>query len=228
MSFDTAIRLTEILLALAFIQQSIEHIYTAKDQRNLFIPKIIFSILLLFGLATKWICLLLFINGILILKRFDGAYNGGSDRMGLLTLSSLCLIHFIPVLKLQEFVFGYLALQTILSYFISGFCKITNKDWWNGKALEDLFRFSIYPASEALRAWAERPKILCLASWLTILFELFFPLSLLNQTTLVIGLVLALSFHLVNIYLFGLNRFLWVWLAAYPSLLWLQGEIINY
>ncbi len=228
MNFDTAVRLTEILLALAFIQQSIEHLQTAEDERRLFLPRIILSILLMLGIGTPWVCALLFIHGILILKRFDGPYNGGADRMSLLILTCLCLIHFMPGSNFQEYIFGYLALQVILSYFISGCFKIINPEWWTGQALQDLFRFSAFPVSEDLRAWADRPRILlCLASWVAILFELFFPLVLLNQSALIIGLCAALIFHLGNIYLFGFNRFLWVWLAAYPSLIWLQAIFIK-
>jgi hypothetical protein len=57
------------------------------------------------------------------------------------------------------------------------------------------------------------------------LFELVFPLALLSPQALVIGLGLAVLFHFVNACLFGLNRFFWIWLAAYPSLLWLQQRL---
>jgi hypothetical protein len=223
MSLYTAIRFTEMLLALAFIQQSIEHLCALKDERRLFLLRIFLSILLMFGLSTRWVCILLFIHGAFMLKRFQGPYNGGSDRMGLFILSCLCLIHFMPALSLQKYIFGYLALQLILSYFVSGCFKITNPKWWNGQVLQDLFRFSNFPATEALRSLADRPGWLCLMSWAAILFELLFPLALFNQTTLIIGLLLALGFHLANTFLFGLNRFFWVWLAAYPSLIWFQS-----
>jgi hypothetical protein len=39
------------------------------------------------------------------------------------------------------------------------------------------------------------------------------------------ALALTAAFHLANACLFGLNRFLWVWLAAYPSLIWLQARV---
>ena len=222
MSLDLAIRLTEILLALAFIQQSIEHLSASKNEQLLFLARIILSVLLLTGIQTQWVCILLFINAIFILKQFHGPYNGGSDRMGLLILSSLCIVDFIP-----NYAFGYLALQVILSYFIAGCVKLINPQWRNGEALQDLFRFSAYPASESLRVWADRPQILCLMSRAVIIFELLFPLTLFSQATLIIGLTLALSFHIANTYFFGLNRFFWIWLAAYPSLLWFQGYLIN-
>jgi hypothetical protein len=39
--------------------------------------------------------------------------------------------------------------------------------------------------------------------------------------------VVAAAFHLANACLFGLNRFLWIWLAAYPPLLWFQERVIQ-
>ena len=225
MSLDDAVRLTEILLALAFLQQSIEHIYAPRDERRLFLPRIFLSILLLLGVQTQWVCLALVILGLFILKRFQGPCNGGSDRMSLLILCCLSLVYFMPALQWQEYIFGYLALQLVLSYFIAGWVKIVNPDWRKGRALQDVFRFSAYPVSEALRTWADRPRLLCSMSWAVMLFELVFPLTLLTQTTLLIRLAIAATFHFANACLFGFNRFFWIWLAAYPSILWLQQRV---
>ena len=64
------------------------------------------------------------------------------------------------------------------------------------------------------------------ASWAVIGFEVLFPLALLNQTLLIAALTCAAAFHIANACLFGLNRFVWFWLAAYPSILWLQSRLI--
>jgi hypothetical protein len=213
MDFEIAIRLTEMLLALAFVQQSAEHVQTSPEERRLFLPRIGLSVLLLANLWTSWACLALLIHALFVLARFQGPYNGGSDRMGMLILCCLCLTHFMPTLQFQEYAFGYLALQVVLSYFIAGWVKIVNADWRGGQALQDVFRFSAYPVSEALRSWAEKPRLLFFASWAVMVFELVFPLSLLSQTTLIIAMIVAAAFHF------------WVWLAAYPSLLWLQDRI---
>lgn len=227
MNLELAIRTTEILLAIAFIQQSIEHLSASKDERILSVLRIALSVLLLAGIARQWICAALLANGILILRRFQGPYNGGADRMSLLILSCLSLVNFIESRQIQEFIWGYLALQLICSYFVSGCFKVINPEWRSGQALEDIFRFSAFPATEAIRKLADIPRTqLCIVSWLVILFELLFPLTLLSQTTLIVGIAIALSFHLINTVLFGFNRFVWVWLAAYPSLLWLQPRIV--
>lgn len=227
MNLNLAVRVTEILLSLAFLQQTIEHMRAAKGEQRLFLLRIIFSIMLLLGFQTPWVCLGLVILSVFILKRFQGPYNGGSDRMSLLILCCLTLIHFLPTVRWQEVIFGYLALQLVLSYFIAGWVKIINPEWRRGRALQDVFRFSAYPVSKSLRAWAEWPRLLCLMSWAVILFELLFPLTLFSKTTLIIALVIGAIFHFSNACLFGLNRFFWIWLAAYPSILWLQERIFG-
>ena len=225
MSLELAIRLTEILLAVAFIQQSAEHLAGPRDEQILFLPRLLLSLLLLAGFGTPWVCLALVVLSFFILRRFQGPYNGGCDRMSLLILCCLSLVHFMPSARGQEFVFGYLALQVVLSYFISGWVKIVNPEWRRGSALSDVFLFSAYPVSEGVRRWAAWPRLLFLMSWGVMVFELLFPLALLGQETLMIGLAIAASFHLANACLFGLNRFFWIWLAAYPSLFWLQGRL---
>ncbi len=227
MTLELAIRASEILLAVAFIQQSLEHLVGAKDERILFTVRILICVLLLSGFYSQWALLGLFILYLIQLNRFEGPYNGGSDRMGILILSCLCVAQLAPNLMTKELAFGYLALQLILSYFISGWVKVMNPDWRKGRALKDVFQFSAYPVSEQLRNFSSFPKLLFFMSWAVILFELLFPLTLLAGEILSIGLAIAALFHLANAFLFGLNRFFWIWLCAYPSLLWFQDRFIT-
>jgi len=222
MNFDDAVRLTEILLGFALVQQSIEHLNSIGSEKWLFIPRLVLAILLMFGYEPAWVTMLLLLLSIGILHRFQGPYNGGADRMSLLLLICLCLTHFVTNEYWQEVAFGYIALQLILSYFMSGWVKIINPDWRSGRALCDVFLFSAYPVSESLRSWTDSPRMLHVMSWSVILFEVLFPLSLISAISLNVALVIAACFHLSNACLFGLNRFFWVWISAYPSLIWLQ------
>lgn len=225
MTFEFALRLTEILIGFALLQQSIEHLVSTGRDRTLFVLRAFASLLLMLGVLAAWAGIVLLGFGLILLSRFDGPYNGGSDRMSLLVLICLCLVHFLPDPYWQQVAFGYLAVQLVLSYVLSGVVKIVNQDWRNGVALRDVFLFSAYPVSEDLRRWADWPWLLFFMSWCVILFEIFFPIALLTQATLALGLSIAALFHLANAYLFGLNRFFWAWLAAYPSIFWLQNKI---
>ncbi len=227
MTLETALRMTEVVLALAFLQQSAEHIIWSKADRNLFLPRAMLSVVLLTGVQAPLVLLALSLHSLLVLQRFAGPYNGGSDRMGLLILYSLTLARLLPEGIWMEAAFGYLGIQVVLSYFISGKVKIANPEWRSGRALCDVFAFSAYPVSEDLRRFADRPRLMWAMSWSVMVFEVLFPFGLLHAGLLLVALGVAAAFHLANAFLFGLNRFFWFWIAAYPSLIWLQTRLIS-
>jgi hypothetical protein len=226
MNFSDALRLTEIALGIAFTLQSLEHIKSFANEQRIFIPRLLLSLLLIFGFQSQWIVVLLLIMGVAALQRFQGPYNGGADRMSLLILCCLCAAHFAPTAYWQEMALGYLALQLMLSYVISGWVKLINPEWRSGAALCKVFHYSAYPVSESLREWSQSRRILFYMSWAVIVFEMLFPLALLSATSLYIALIIAAAFHFSNACLFGLNRFFWIWLAAYPSIIWLQQRLL--
>jgi hypothetical protein len=64
-------------------------------------------------------------------------------------------------------------------------------------------------------------------SWGVMGFEVLMPIAVLHPVALKVGLAIAGCFHLANALLFGLNRFFWIWIAAYPSLFWFQTAIVT-
>ena len=227
MSLEVALRLIEGLLGCALIQQSLEHCARPAPERPLYALRLGLALALATGVHPALASGGLLGIGLLLLRRFDGPYNGGSDRMSLLMLLSLFVCHAAPTLRWRELALGYLGVQLLLSYLMAGWAKAVNPDWWNGRALTDVFRFAIYPQSEALRSLASRPVLLAGAGRAVVLFELAFPLGLFSPAALAVMLTLAAAFHLANALLFGLNRFLWIWLSAYPALWWLQGRLFG-
>ena len=227
MSFETALRATEMLMALCYLQQCVEHMTGFREERLLFALRAGLSAALLLGFGAPWVLLGLLGVGLAMLHRFQGPYNGGSDKMSLLILFCLCVARWAPTLQLAEAALAYLAFQLTLSYFVSGWVKIVNPDWRRGQALRDVFGFSVYPASQSLRGWADRPRAVFALSWAVMAFEVAFPLALLHPAALAVALTLAAGFHFSNACFFGLNRFFWIWLAAYPSLLWFQQRILG-
>ncbi|MDH5229923.1 MAG: HTTM domain-containing protein [Gammaproteobacteria bacterium] len=223
--FETALRWTEILLGFAFAQQSLEHLTRFSIERLIFFPRLVLSLLLIFGWQTPWVLLALFVLALVMLKCFQGPYNGGADRMGLLILCCCCLVQLAPTQAWKEIAIGYLSLQLTLSYFISGWVKVVNHEWRSGQALCDVFQFSTYPVSENLRLLHLSPRLLFFASWFAMGLELLFPLALFSQIGLLIALTITAVFHFSNACFFGLNRFFWIWISAYPSLLWFQQRV---
>ena len=158
MTFEAALRATEILLALAFLQQCGEHIFGTRDSRFLFLIRAALSVLLLLGPHSNLTLLALSLHSLLVLHRYDGPYNGGSDRMGLLILYCVCLSRWLPEGIAQQLAFAYLGVQVLMSYFVAGQVKIANPEWRSGRALQDVFQFSAYPVCEGLRRLAVCPR----------------------------------------------------------------------
>jgi hypothetical protein len=225
MGFALALRLTEVLLALALIQQSAEHLGGPRDERWLFLPRLVLATGLLAGLPSLPILGALWGHGLLILRRFDGVYNGGSDKMTWLVLTCCLLARLAPSPHWAEMALGYLAVQLTLSYFVSGWVKVINPDWRSGQALVDIFRYSAYPVARNLRGLADRPALLFLGGWAVIGLELVFPLTLLDPRALALGLGLCALFHVSNAVHFGLNRFVWAWISAFPALILFQDRV---
>lgn len=226
MTMATAVSCAESIAAWAVFIQSIELLARKPTEKRLALARISLCLLLFFHIKPLWVVSGLLLTAFILLKRFRGPYNGGSDRMTLLVLMSLWCFHAAPSVFLQELALGYLSVQLVLSYFQSGWVKIVNADWRRGRALCDVFVLTVYPVSEHVRQWSQSPRLLWVMSWLVILFELVFPLALLNTYALWIALSIAALFHFANATLFGLNRFFWIWPAAYPILLWFQGRFV--
>ncbi len=226
MTVMEVVRLTEVLLAAAVAQQSLEHLF-AGHGRGLFGLRLVLCGCLAFGVGGAFAVWGLWGASLVMLWRFQGPYNGGSDKMTVLILSCLSLAHLAPSPYWAEMAVSYLAVQLVLSYFVSGWIKIINPEWQSGRALCDVFRFSAYPVSEGLRAWADQRAVLFAMSWAVMLLEVLFPLALLHPDALKLALVCTAAFHLSNAVCFGLNRFFWIWLCAYPSLIWFQDRIFG-
>jgi len=139
MNLDLALRWSEILMGCAFLQQGAEHLNAPAKERWLYIPRMVLALLLIAGVQPLIIEALLLLLGVAILYRFQGPYNGGSDRMSLLLLCCLLMSHLAPTRQWQEIALGYLSVQLVLSYAISGWIKLSNPDWRSGQALKDVF-----------------------------------------------------------------------------------------
>ncbi|HWV16455.1 MAG TPA: HTTM domain-containing protein [Cellvibrio sp.] len=225
MLLEQAVRVAEVILAFACVQQSLENIRGLQPEKALGFIQLVLAILLFAGVYPVYVEAGLLLVACLLLHRFQGPYNGGSDCMTLLVLLCLLLSHLAPSRAWQEIALGYLAFQLTFSYFQSGYIKIINRDWRTGQALTDVFAITAYPVSQSVRRWAQSPRLMLAMSWAVIGFELLFPLALLSQQSLLLALTIAVVFHLGNACLFGLNRFFWIWPAAYPVIIWFQQRL---
>lgn len=227
MTLEFAVRLAEIILGFAIFQQSLEFMCGQRLEKIMGVVRAVLAMLLMLGFQPLLIESALLVASVILIRRFQGPYNGGSDTMAVLVLLCLWLSHIAPTHYWQEIALGYLAVQLVISYFQSGWVKVVNPEWCSGRALQQVFALSAYPVSESVRLWAGRPQVLLAMSWSVMIFELLFPMALFNQTLLILALGIAALFHLANACLFGLNRFFWIWPAAFPVIIWFQSRLMS-
>lgn len=153
---------------------------------------------------------------LLMSMRFRGTFNGGSDFMTLNVSGALAIAALFPSWARVAFV--YVGIHVVLSYFLSGLVKLRNPGWRDGTTLAALLSLKKYSVPAGTAALAGNRFLMFAGSWAILIFECSFPLALLSLPVLWIYLCLALVFHAVNVHVFGLNRFFFAWLAAYPLL----------
>jgi len=169
---------------------------------------------------------LLFFSTIAILIRWRGAFNGGSDFMTIIALTGLMIAHWgqwvvSPALAWQAGL-GYVCLQTMTSYFISGAIKVFSKEWRNGIALPYFLDGGIYgPLAEDS---VFRKRFICIAcSWGFIVWECSVPVAFLGPRVAMVYCAIALVFHILVFAFFGLNRFVWAWVVSFPAVVYWGG-----
>lgn len=170
--------------------------------------------------ALPWV---VFACSLAISIRFRGAYNGGSDAMLLVVMLALGLARSAPGSRLATAGLAYAAAQLMLSYFVAGIAKLRDPAWRAGRAMALLMALPTYRVPAWLGAVIARPPISALASWSVLGFECGFPLAFSRPSVCTALVISGAVFHLGNAIVFGLDRFLWTWLAAYPALLYWAG-----
>lgn len=160
-----------------------------------------------------------------LVVRSRGPVGGGSDSMFFqvqLGLFFASLGFANPLLI--KIGLGWIAAQSVLSYFLAGLAKLKNAGWRNGVALQNLFSSDgPYVLWSGVRGLAKLKSLCALLGWGAVLFELAFLAVLVLPTEgKWVFLGLGLTFHLANAVVLGLNRFVWAWTATYPALLYFQ------
>jgi len=164
----------------------------------------------------------LFASHVLMLIRWRGAFNGGSDFMTLVALTGLLLASLVELGGNADLAWRaglwYVCLQAITSYFMSGWVKLMQPEWRSGQAMTIFLNAAIYgplPSDSLLR----KPWLARLGAWAFIGWECAAPLALLHPLLALAFCAVALFFHFLVFWFFGLNRFFWAWLVTFPAIL---------
>ena len=145
--------------------------------------------------------------------------------MTVVVLTGLTIARFVPEsIWVSTVCLLYIAIQSVTSYFVAGVVKIRHSEWRTGEALSCFIQAPKYQAPELVRKLLVARGASLIATWAMLLFECLFPLALFGAAISPIVplafIAIAGLFHFSNVYIFGLNRFLFAWTATYPAIYW--------
>jgi hypothetical protein len=253
LALATAIRIFELLLGWSLLLQTLEYLklvridrvgdweiqrqeipnqpvrwlldrlFEAHIYKGLLWMRCVLSVVLMAGHAELGVSLTLFALAVLLLLRWRGAFNGGSDFMTLVGLTGLLLAHglgtFTETAEAWRIAFWYVTLQSLGSYFVSGWIKLMRPEWRSGLALTVFLDQAVHgPLPD--KSFFRSPMVARICSWSFILWEGLFPLALWSFHVAAIFCAVAAVFHFLVYWFFGLNRFFWAWLSTFPAILY--------
>lgn len=172
----------------------------------------------------------LLISNTLLLVRWRGAFNGGSDFMTLLCVFALFIATTAsPIIgqeRAQQAALLYVALHAVMSYFISGAVKSLKAEWRTGRALTHFLDQGLYGPLVSNSLFRD-PIVARIASWAFILWEITFPLAVMMNEVMMVYCGMALIFHLLVFRFFSLNRFVFAWATTFPALLYAAEFLVT-
>ena len=119
----------------------------------------------------------------------------------------------------------FIALQSVLSYTVSGWAKLPSETWRSGRALPGITRTRTYGDERVWKVMKSHPRLTRLAAHAVLALECGFPLVFVAGGRLApLFLGSAGAFHLVNARVMGLGRFFWSFASTYPAVLYASGR----
>ena len=205
------------------IRLLLDRLFQERAYKGLLWTRCVLSVVLMAGHAELGVSIALFLSAVVLLLRWRGAFNGGSDFMTLVGLTGLLLAHglgcFTEAAAAWHIAFWYVTLQSLGSYFVSGWIKFMRPEWRSGQALTVFLDQAVHgplPDKSLFRS----PTVARICSWSFILWEGLFPLALWSFHVAAIFCAVAAVFHFLVYWFFGLNRFFWAWLSTFPAILY--------
>lgn len=181
--------------------------------------------------ASLPLAVVLFMGNLLLLVRWRGAFNGGSDFMTLVAATGI-LISQVVALGWGRGLgwaigLSYIAIYTLSSYFVSGWIKLLQPEWRSGRALTVFLNGGLYgPLAE--HSVFRRPPVALACSWGFIVWEAVFPWAVFNPDAVLLFMAVAAIFHFLVFWFFGLNRFFWAWLTNLTAVWFFSGWISRF
>ncbi|MFC4493860.1 alpha/beta fold hydrolase [Streptomyces ovatisporus] len=160
--------------------------------------------------------LYLSVSGMLIYPRHIFGTDG-TDQVSLTVQGATGAARLVRSEEAKDALAWYVALQSCLSYSISGWVKLFGPAWRDGSALPGIMRTRTY-GHEGMWAWTQRhPRTAKYLTHSVLALECGFPVLYAFGGRLIRPVIgSAVLFHGANAYLMGLGRFLTAFTSMHP------------
>jgi hypothetical protein len=224
---DWTIQRTEVPKRPGWVRPLLDAAFEPVAYRAMLMLRAGLAVLLMAGHLPAEGAVVLFVMALLLLFRWRGAFNGGSDFMTLVGLTGLLIAHgvgaFAGMAQGWRAGLWYVTLQAATSYFMSGWVKLLRPEWRSGSALPFFLDTGVY-GPLAAHSVLRRPLVARACAWAFTLWEGCFPLALLDVRLALAFCAVAAAFHFLVFWYFGLNRFFWAWLTTFPAVLYAASQ----
>ena len=222
-----SIQRKELAHSHVWLQNLAAFLYSDRSHHAHLIIRAVAASSLFFG-ASLASCMLLFFSTLILLIRWRGAFNGGSDFMTLAVLTGLLIAQlaaiWMPAAIAWKAGLWFITIQSISSYFVSGSVKLLDPHWRGGNALPFFINGAIFGPLKSNSVFYQRWFAIT-ASWAFILWECSFPIALAGPAWAIACCTIAVSFHFLVFWHFGLNRFFWAWLTTFPAIIYCSTQL---
>ncbi|GGN19663.1 alpha/beta fold hydrolase [Streptomyces fuscichromogenes] len=142
----------------------------------------------------------------------------GSDQVSVLVQTANGLARLSGRPPTQDAALWYVALQSNLSYLVSGWVKLMGPHWRDATALGGVLRTRTYGHEPSFRLAERYPRAGRLVAHGVLALECFFPVAYLGGGALARPvLACAAAFHTTNGFVMGLGRFVSSFVAMHPA-----------
>ena len=220
----TAMRLQRHWIRAGVLAGPVTALFEGKAFLFLSGTQIVLSVLLLSlpAVDIRLLWLVFLVEGFVDLRTF--AYGrDGSDRMHILVFLALCVCYSFTDPRARAIGLIFIALQSMLAYFVSGAVKAISTQWRTGKSILLVLCSDNYGAPR-LGRWMAKHNSLCkVACWSVIAFEMSFSFFVfLGPIPTACVLLAGIFFHLSVAATMSLNGFVWSFPATYPAIWFLS------
>ncbi len=151
----------------------------------------------------------------------------GADKLLTIIFGAFFILYLQPFyLNIQYACLWFISGNVMFAYFISAYHKVKNKENWyiqNGSL--HLFNHPFWVDVKFLTIRTKHQKLFFLLDKTVLIWQLTFLIALLiGGHFLLLYLAIGVGFHLFNAFFLGLNKFLFVWLSAYPAIIFCSNH----